>query len=520
MTLSESKNFVSNLRDKKHPNIILTVVCSAVFLDLVNLSAITIALPTLQKEFGVKSGDLQWVISAYALTFGAFLMLGGRGGDMFGHRPILLFGMTFFALFTLVSALTPSFIGLIIARAFQGIGAAFTIPSAQAHIAIHFTEPSKKARAIGIWAASGSVGFIIGLILGGVLTSLLSWRWIFWISLIFSGVNIPLAFFLLPSEPRDRATASPSDETGATAPKPFFTSFKERLFRFDIPGISLGLPGILVLTYALTSSNQTGWGSPTIISTLVVSVLLLVAFGLYESRASTAILPTHLFKSTSFNLTLVLAVITYAIRQACTYFLTVQLQSYGNSPIHTSVLFIPLGISALVFNTLSGRLIPVLGARVMLLTGWVLTLTGVLLFSFITPSTSYWAFAFPGMLLYIAGIGAVYITSNFLIISSASKSDQGAAAGVFNVALQVGGSVVGLAVLTALAQGECLLGVCCVGGVGLAVSYWVGVPEGMRGSLWLKGDGESDGRSGRMGEEHRENSVGDSVELRGMRSET
>jgi MFS family permease len=134
--------------------------CSAAFLDLLNLSAITIALPTLQKEFSVPTQDLQWVISAYALTFGAFLMLGGRGGDMFGHRPVLLFGLSFFALFTLVSALTSTFIGLVIARAFQGIGAAFTIPSAQAHIALYFRDAGGKAKALGIWGSSGSLGFM------------------------------------------------------------------------------------------------------------------------------------------------------------------------------------------------------------------------------------------------------------------------------------------------------------------------------------------------------------------------
>jgi MFS family permease len=167
---------MADIRDKKKPNLILTVVyvplpsnlpssltspsCSAVFLDLLNLSAITIALPSLQKEFHIPTSSLQWVISAYALTFGAFLMLGGRGGDMFGHRPVLLFGMSFFALFTMVSGLTPSFIGLVIARAFQGIGAAFTIPSAQAHVGLYFPDPKERAKALGIWGASGSLGFM------------------------------------------------------------------------------------------------------------------------------------------------------------------------------------------------------------------------------------------------------------------------------------------------------------------------------------------------------------------------
>ncbi|CAN9364877.1 unnamed protein product [Alternaria alternata] len=498
------------------PYLILAVVCSAMFLDLANLSAITIALPTIQTDFGINVGDLQWIISAYALTFGGFLLLGGRGGDIFGHRRVLLFGMIFFALFSLICALSPTFIGLVVARAFQGIGAAFTIPPAQAHIALHFTDPTQKAKALGIWGAAGSLGFIIGLILGGVLTAFLGWRWIFWISLIISGIVIPAAYAVLPRVLSPRAITPPPADGGSTnesaqvPKKKLFQSVKERLIRFDALGITLGIPGILLLTYALTSANTEGWDDAKIIATLVVSVVLLVVFVLHERSASQAILAPHLFRNLSFNLTLVLAVNTYAVRQACTYFLTVQLQSYGASAIHTSVLFIPLGVSALIFNTLSGRLVPILGARAMFIIGWALSIPGVLLFSFITEDTSYWRYTFPGMILYIAGIGAVYITANFVVVSSASRSDQGAAAGVFNVALQVGGSVLGLAVLTAVAEGiektygdanlpqgelstigyrsvyySCVI----LSGIGLFLSVFaITVPESMRGSVWKKAE--------------------------------
>lgn len=279
--------------------------------------------------------------------------------------------MIVFALFSLVCALSPTFIGLVVARAFQGIGAAFTIPPAQAHIALHFADPTRKAKALGIWGAAGSLGFIIGLILGGVLTAFLGWRWIFWISLIISAIVIPAAYAVLPRVPSTRAVTPPpagAATTNESAPVPkkgLFQSVKERMIRFDALGITLGIPGILLLTYALTSANDEGWDDAKIIATLVVSVVLLVVFVLHERSASQAILAPHLFRNLSFNLTLILAVNTYAVRQACTYFLTVQLQSYGASAIHTSVLFIPLGLSALIFNTLSGRLVPILGARAM-----------------------------------------------------------------------------------------------------------------------------------------------------------
>ncbi|KJZ77121.1 hypothetical protein HIM_03442 [Hirsutella minnesotensis 3608] len=524
-------------RAEGRPHLILTVVCSAMFLDLSNLSAVTIALPTIGKQLDVDQAQLQWIIAAYALTFGSFLLLGGRGGDIFGHRRVLLFGSYFFALFTLVCALSPSFIGLVVGRAFQGIGAGFTIPSAQAHVAIHFPSPAQRANALGFWAAAGSVGFIAGLIMGGVLTALLSWRWIFWISLILSGVVIPAAHLVLP---RARESASPpagDNETAsqeqsaepARTEKKLFHSIKARLIRFDVLGIGLGVPGLLLLTYALTSGNISGWGSAPIVSTLVVAVVMLGSFIFHESRASQALVNPRLFHSASFNMTLVLAVATYAVRQACSYFLTLQLQSFGNSPLQTAVLFLPVGVSALLANSVAGRLVPVLGARVMFVLGWGLCIPGVVLFSLITPETSYWRYTFPGMILYIVGLGAVYITANFVVVSSAAKSDQGAVAGVFNVALQVGGSVLGLAVLTAVADGinarfgepgsdidqlsrvgyqsvyySCII--LCV--IALALSLFaIQVPEAMRGSIWEKKEIEMNDLSTQPRQEASENPV-------------
>jgi MFS family permease len=278
--------------------------------------------------------------------------------------------MIFFALFSLVCAVSPTFVGLVIARAFQGIGAAFTIPPAQAHIALYFNDPTKKAKALGIWGAAGSLGFIIGLILGGVLTAFLGWRWIFWISLIISGIVIPAAYVVLPQVPPHHAATRPVDrgstkDSTLTSKKGLLQSVRERMVRFDALGMLLGIPGILLLIYSLSSANTEGWNDAKIIATLVLSIFLLIVFVLHERSASQAILAPHLFRNMSFNITLILAVKTYAVRQACTYFLTVQLQSYGASAIHTSVLFIPLGVSALIFNTISGRLVPILGARAM-----------------------------------------------------------------------------------------------------------------------------------------------------------
>ena len=308
----------------------------------------------------------------------------------------------------MVSALTPSFIGLAIARAFQGIrfSLACRMSLSQAHIlsrywcSFHYTPCSgsyrhllhgsqKESHCIGLLGSCRLTGihvrhqrgaseihcaetnYSVGLILGGVLTDLINWRWIFWISLILSGVLIPSAVLVLPYAQHKRELrsnpAQSNEDSGNRVDdqKSPLTSLRDRFIRFDVLGIFLGIPGFLVLNYALTSANTDGWGSGHIIGTLVAGLSLLALFLLHERRATVPLMPGRLFHDLSFNLTLVLALITYAVRQACTYFLTIQLQAHGNSPIHTAILFIPLGISALIANSMAGRLVPKFGARMM-----------------------------------------------------------------------------------------------------------------------------------------------------------
>lgn len=213
--------------------------------------------------------------------------------------------------------------------------------------------------------------YSVGLIIGGILTDVIGWRWIFWISLMFSGIIIPSAVLILPWPESKRHDAARPDQTDEESREQSgrsnraMSSLRDRIIRFDVLGICLGIPGLLMLNYALTSANTAGWASGQILGILIGAVVLLTLFIWHEHRATIPLMPSRLFHDLSFNLTLVLAVNTYAVRQACTYFLTIQLQAMGNSSLQTAILFIPLGVSALIANTLAGRLVPKLGARTM-----------------------------------------------------------------------------------------------------------------------------------------------------------
>lgn len=289
---------------------------SNVFLTFLvfNLSAITRALLTVQTEFHTDRYQLQWVVSAYALTFGIFLLLGGPGGDVLTYRRMLLFGCTFFAFFTLVCALAPTFVGLVIARAFQGVGnvsailqgssadekhyqtgAAFTTSSAHVHITLNFPEPREKASALGFWGAAGFLGFIVGLIFGGVLANYLSWRWISWISLIISGILIPTAYLALPRRKASQNTPASAalersqekDARATPASQALITSFAIRL---ETLGLHLFFIGLLLLIFGLISASIDGWGPAQILlpqlSLSLFSLCIIRVYKVTESFSS------------------------------------------------------------------------------------------------------------------------------------------------------------------------------------------------------------------------------------------
>ncbi|KAI0425841.1 aminotriazole resistance protein [Xylaria sp. FL1042] len=415
----------------------LAVICLTQFVDIASLGMATIALPTIKEDLGFDEGSLQWVLTAYSLTYGGLLMVGGRLGDIFGQELMLKISMFAFNIFTLICALVPNKIGFLVARALQGLAAAFTIPSAQAMTKHLFPDPNEHALALAWWGATGAVGFVLGPIIGGLFTSL-----IFWFPLIVEGSLNILALILFRKQSPGSAGS---------------LSLFEILERVDPLGTALSIPGLILLIYSLTSGNIVGWANGGVIGTLVVAVVLLVAFVFSEARiARYPFVPGHLWATTDLPSACALAAITYAVWQGANYFLALQLQDLGFSALETSIHFIPLGVTAFLTNMILPRLMSPKGPRIILLISWLFAIAGVTLFTFLHSTKDYWRLCFPGMVLYIIGLASGYYVSLVKVVISASAEDQGSVAGVFNMALNVGGAVLGVAVLTVISNSVAL----------------------------------------------------------------
>jgi EmrB/QacA subfamily drug resistance transporter len=415
----------------RHLGLALVVIAAAQLMVVLDATIVNVALPHIQAALGFSGSGLEWVVNAYALTFGGLLLLGGRAGDILGRRRVFIAGIVLFATASLLGGFATSQAWLLGARAIQGVGAAIVAPTALSLITTTFPEGPRRNRAMGVYAAMSIGGAAIGLLLGGVLTSYVSWRWVFF-------VNVPIAIVVALMAPR--VLGESERHTG----------------RFDLPGAITGTGGLAALVYGLSSAATTAngvshWGDTKVLVSLAAAVVLLTTFVFIESRSKHALLPLRLFRDrnrTGANLIL-LCVGTALFGMF--FFLTIFVQTvWGYSPVKTGVAYLPMVGTIMLMAGVSSQLVGRIGARPLLIAGSSFAAGGMFWLSRITEHSTYVGGLLGPMIITAAGLGMLFMPLTLVALNKVQERDAGVASSLVNTGQQVGGSI-GLAILGTVA---------------------------------------------------------------------
>jgi EmrB/QacA subfamily drug resistance transporter len=403
----------------------LVVIAGAQLMIVLDATIVNVALPTIHKSLHFSVANLEWLVTAYSLTFGGLLLFGGRTGDLFGKRRMFMAGIAIFAVASLLGGLASSDTWLILTRGAQGVGAAIASPTALSLIATNFPEGHSRNRAMGIYAAMAGAGGAVGLLLGGVFTEYTSWRWIFF-------VNVPIAAVILVLAP---GSLSKSATTAG---------------RLDVPGALTVTGGMLALVYGLSKAATHSWGSATVVVPLVIAAGLLVGFVLIEMRTTAPLMPLHIFanrnRSAAYGIMLCIGTALFSMF----YFLTQYLQNIlGWSPIKTGVGFLPVAVGIVVAATLVSRLVGKIGVRVPLLIGPACATLGLAWLSRLSVTSTY-ANVLGPLLVIAIGMGLSFVCLTLTAVAGVRPQETGLASALLNTGQQVGGAL-GLAVLATVA---------------------------------------------------------------------
>lgn len=410
------------VRGGNSSDIALAVILTCSLMLVVDVTVVNIALPQVQIALHFSPTNLSWILNAYTLSYGGLLLLGGRAGDILGRRRVFIGGLTLFTIASFLGGFAPNAGWLIVTRAAQGVGAAFAGPSTIALIVTNFTEGAPRNRALGIYTAVVSAGSSIGLILGGIIVSGLSWRWV-----LFINVPIGIAAVLLAP----RFIKEPPRNPG----------------HLDIIGALIGTAGMVLLVYGFISASSNGWSDQITLGAFALAVVLLALFLIVEMRSKAPILPLHLFASRNRASGYLSVLLIAATMFGMFFFLTQFLQEVLNfSPLVTGLAFLPWTLTLFGASRLIPQLVARFGAKRLVVIGAALIAGGMGWLTQINAASTYAVGLLGPMLLFGAGAGCVFVPLYTLILSGVRGQDSGAAAGVLQTMQQVGGSL-GLAIL-------------------------------------------------------------------------
>ncbi|HKP20645.1 MAG TPA: MFS transporter [Thermoleophilaceae bacterium] len=412
-----------------NPWLALVVVCLGQFMVVLDATIVNVALPAIKSDLHISAANLQWIVNAYTLLFGGFLLLGGRAADLFGRRNLFLAGVTLFSTASLVNGLASSEEMLIGARAAQGLGAALMSPAALAVITTTFAEGAERTKALSIWAAIASGGSAVGLLLGGVLTETLSWEWIFFINV---PIGIAIIFAALRFVPNSRV------EGGSR--------------HFDLVGAVSVTSGLLVLVYAIVKAQEWGWTSGSTLGLAALAVGLLGTFVWIESRSPFPLVRLSLFRLRSLAVGNAAFLIVVGGLFAMFFFASLYLQGIlGYSALTTGFAFLPVTAGIMIGAVTAQQLVPKSGVRPVLLTGLSVAAVGLTILGLTTEVDGSYLGVLAGLFPMAVGMGATFVSLTLVATTNVDENDAGLASGIFNTSQQVGGAL-GLAVLSTLAN--------------------------------------------------------------------
>ncbi len=407
---------------------VLVVICAAEVMMVLDFSIVTVALPEIEQALNFSQQVLQWVVSAYALAFGGFLLVGGRAADLFGRRRVFILGLIVFTIASLVGGLAQFRTMLLIARAFQGIGAAIVSPSALSILIATFPEGSDRNRALTVWGAMAAGGIALGVVLGGILTSALSWRWVMF-------VNVPIGLLTLIAAPlliekdRDRARPTYLDWPGAIA-------------------ITIALVG---LVYTLERVGSVGWRSVQLMVFLPIAVVSLIAFAIIEARSPAPLIPLKVLRRRSILAGMLLGALMNAALGASVIILTLYMQKVlAYSPLQAGLAFSPVAVVAMLTAPFAPKLVARFGTKYTLASSITLVAVGLLGLSRMPADAQFVRDLLPGGVAIGLGIVITQVAISITATSRVSDSEEGLVSGLLTTSQQIG-SALGLAVLVAVA---------------------------------------------------------------------
>jgi EmrB/QacA subfamily drug resistance transporter len=405
----------------------LALLSAVQFMVVLDIAIVNVALPSIQIDLGFSQENLQWVISAYALVFGGFLLLGGRAADLLGRRRLFLVGIAVFTLASLFAGMAWSEASLITARSLQGFGAAIISPAALSILGVTFTEGRERNIALGVWGAVGGFGAAAGVLLGGILTDAFSWEWIFL-------VNVPVGITAF-----------------ALTPKLLGESRDARVKRFDAFGALLVTSGLVTLVYAITKAGDFGWTSGKTIGLFTAAAVLLVGFLGWEARVEEPLVRLGIFRLQTVTGANVAGFILGSALFAMFLMLTLYMQQVlGYSAMKTGIAYLAVAGTSIFWAGLASQLVTKIGVKPVLVTGMSLLTVGIAYFTQVSVGGSYLGDLLPGFLLVAIGMAFAFVSISIAALAGVEDAEQGLASGLINTSQQIGGAL-GIAVLSTIA---------------------------------------------------------------------